>query len=224
MKNKIIVPLSAEEELDWKNSTIDYLKGLLDAPFPNALAQDLMHADTLIPVRYFKGDLLLQPGKNVDTAWFLRKGLVKMYYYTKDGNCVLVHIWDEGSIVVLFRKFKMGKRNRKYYIEVMEDSELVGISSATMQLIYAQHPFAQELTDEILARKVERTELQTEILQMTDKKGRYKRLKELFPEFLVDGEWRLTNAEIGSYINISKSLLTEARECYPDDQGPEKMG
>ncbi|WP_276088053.1 Crp/Fnr family transcriptional regulator [Pedobacter sp. JY14-1] len=216
MRNKTIVPLRAEEELDWKNSTIDYLKGLLDKPFPNALGQDLMHADALIPVRHFKGDLLLQPGKNVDTAWFLRKGLVKMYYYTKDGNCVLVHIWDGNSIVVLFRKFKTGKRNRKYYIEVMEDSELVGISSATMQLIYAQHPFAQELTDEILARQTQQEELQKEILQMTDRKERYKRLKELFPEFLVHRKWRLTNAEICMFIGISVGTLAESRKLYPE--------
>jgi len=216
MKNKMIVPLSAEEEQDWKKSTVIYLKGLLDAPFPDGLEQDLMQSDALLPLRHFKGDLLLQPGKYADTAWFLKKGLVKMYYYTKDGELVMSYIWDAESIVVLFRKFKKGKRNRKYYIEVMENSELVGISSATMQLIYRQHRFAQELTDEILARQSEREELQKEVLQLTDRKERYKRLKELFPEFLTDGKWRLTNAEICAFIGISAGTLAESRKLYPE--------
>ncbi|WP_276089708.1 Crp/Fnr family transcriptional regulator [Pedobacter sp. JY14-1] len=216
MKNKIIIPLSTEEEQDLKMSTVVYLKGLLDAPFPGALEQDLMQSDALLPVRHFKGDLLLQPGKNVDMAWFLKKGLVKMYYYTREGCLVMSYIWNAESIVVLFRKFRKGKRNRKYYMEVMEGSELVGISSATMQLVYAQHPFAQELTDEILARQTQQEELQKEILQITDRKERYKRLKELFPEFLTDGKWRLTNAEICAFIGISAGTLAESRKLYPE--------
>ena len=140
-----------------------------------------------------------------------------MYYYNEEGQMILIHIWDAGSIVVLFRKFKTNAKNRKYYMELMEDSELVAITNVTMGIIYERHAYAQELTDEILGRKRIRMEWQTEILQMTDKKRRYLRLKQLFPEFLKNGEWRLSNNEICAFINVSETVLKSARRDFPDE-------
>ncbi len=174
-----------------------------------------MEPEVLLPMPLFEGELLLRPGMFVDKAYYLKKGLVKMYYYNEEGQVVLIHIWDAGSIVVLFRKFKINARNHKYYMEAIEDSELVAISSVTMGMIYQKHSYAQELTDQILGIKRMRMEQQTEILQMTDKKRRYVRLKQLFPEFLLEGEWRLSNEEICAFINVSESTLADAKLAYP---------
>jgi len=213
MKKRRIVPLSPEMILAWKQSCVGYLKQLYGKPIAE-LEAALMTPGILQPRERLKGYLLLEPGMSVSEAYYLRKGLVKLYSIDAgSGEEKILYIWEADSIIVLHRAFVEKLPNEEFYIEVIEDSELVSVSNFCMDDIYGEHTVAHELTQKILNLKTERRLLQTDILLMVDKKLRYKVFKEKFPGL----KGRLSNVEICGFIGITESTLKEARKLYPDD-------
>lgn len=213
MKKRRIVPLSPEMCTVWKQSCVDYLKRLYGKPMPE-LEAALMTPGVLIPRERLKGYLLLEPGMLVSEAYYLRTGLVKLYNIdARSGEEKILYFWEADSIIVLHKAFTEKLPNEEFYIEVIEDSELVSVSNFCMDDIYGEHTVAHELTQKILNLKTERRLLQTDILLMVDKKLRYKILKEKFPAL----KGRLSNVEICGFIGITESTLTEARKLYPNE-------
>ncbi|WP_316811444.1 Crp/Fnr family transcriptional regulator [Pedobacter heparinus] len=214
--NKRLFKLTEAQLLEWKQEVVNYLASLLpDSNSMGALALVLMN--TLKPHFKLKGHLLLQPDMLMTEAHYLRKGLIKLYSLdAQTGEEKIRFIWAAGSIVVLLEAFRERLVNEVLYIELMEDCELVSISNFCMDNIYEEHTVAYKLTEKIRAAETARKDLQTEILQMVDKKMRYCVCKQKFPEFLVNGVWRLSNKEICSFTGITKSTLIEARQLCPD--------
>jgi CRP-like cAMP-binding protein len=208
--------LTEAQILEWKQNVVDYLRSLLtESSLMDELAIVLM--STLKPHFKHQGYLLLQPDMLMTEAHYLRKGLIKLYSIdAQTGEEKIRFIWKAGSIVVLLEAFRERLVNEVLYIELMEDCELVSISNFCMDDIYEEHTVAYKLTEKIRAAETARKDLQTEILQMVDKKMRYCVCKQKFPEFLVNGVWRLSNREIYSFIGITKSTLAEARLLCPD--------
>lgn len=208
--------LTEQEILAWKQEVINYLRSLLpESTDIDMLALVLLN--TLKPHFKSKGHLLLEPDMLMTEAHYLRKGLIKLYSIDKKTDEKKIrYIWEAGSIVVLLEAFRERLLNEVLYIELIEDCELVSISNFCMDDIYDEHTVAYQLTEKIRAAEMLRKDMQTEILQMVDKKMRYCVFKHKFPEFYVDGVWRLSNEEICSFIGITKSTLIEARKLCPD--------
>ena len=214
--NKKPFKLTEAQMIEWKQEVINYLSSLLSEPDTlGALALVLMN--TLKPHFRQKGDFLLQPDMLMTQAYYLRKGLIKLYSVDPITDEEKIRfIWKPGSIVVLLEAFRERLRNEVLYIKLIEDCELVSISNFCMDDIYKEHTVAYKLTEKIRAAEMLRKDMQTEILQMVDKKRRYEVFKEKFPEFYVDGVWSLSNEEIVSFIGISITCLKAARRIYPD--------
>lgn len=207
--------LTDEIKLEWIEDTVNYLRDLNERPI-TALEGVLRVPGTLQPVFMYKGEFLLKPGQKANKAWYLRRGRAKLYCYDED-QVRIMYIWEEGSIIVLFKKFRKKLPNGKYYIELMTDAELVSITNFRMDAIYEAHTVAHELTEKILCMKTDRRNLQLEILQMPDKKRRYCRFKVLFPSlFNTSGKSLLSIAEICAFINVTDSTLAESKKLCPD--------
>ena len=215
MKRRIIIPLTELQELQYKRATISYLQSLC-CHIPTALDQALMQTGVLRPMQMCKGELLLKPGDKASKAYYLISGMAKLYYYDYRGEPIIAYIWEAGSILVMFKKFRERLPNERYYIELMEDADLVGVTNLDMDGIYQTHATAYELTEKILCLKTDRRNLHTEILQMTDKKRRYHVFKQCFPGLYSEGKWRLSNKEICSFIGLTENTLADARKLYPD--------
>jgi CRP-like cAMP-binding protein len=214
--NKRPFKLTEAQILEWKQSVVDYLRSLLPESISmGELALVLMN--TLKPHFKQEGYFLLQPDMLMTEAHYLRKGLIKLYSLdAQTGEEKIRFIWEAGSIVVLLEAFRERLLNEVLYIELIEDCELVSISNFCMDDIYEEHTVAYMLTEKIRAAETARKDLQTEILQMVDKKMRYCVFKQKFPEFFEDGKSRLSNKEIYGFIGITKSTLTDARLLCPD--------
>lgn len=201
--------------LDWQTATVDYLKSLYGGLPLDGLEHSLMERDVLTPTFRHKGAFLLEPHMKVNHAYYLKKGLAKLFCVDPKTHEQKIHyIWEENSIVVLLKAFREQQQNKDFYIELIEDSELVGISNFSMENIYQEHTVAYELTQKIQNMKTERHVLQVDILLIIDKKIRYPALKASFPGLFADGKCRLSNEDICAFINISETTLFESRRLY----------
>jgi|GEM_PF-1295731 len=211
------LPFQLTEELirTWKQCVIDYLTKLYGKPIPG-LAEALMEPGVLEPMYAYKGEFLLKPGQKAMKAYYLKKGRAKLYYYNESAEQIICYIWEADSIIVMYKKFRKKLPNGRYYIEMMEDSELVAVTNLDMDGIYAEHTVAHDLTTTILSMKADRRNKHLEILQMKDKKRRYCRFKELFPGLFANSEYRLSAEEICSFIDISTTCLKAAKKICAD--------
>lgn len=206
------VLLTPEVIEDWKQSCVDYLQGLYGKPLGDLLAV-LKAPGALRCSARAKRSTLMEPYMAVTEAYFLRKGSAKLYTVNpENGEEKIMYIWTEGSVIVMFAEFRERLPNVEFYIQLMEDSELVTLGNFCLDGLYETNTVAHALTQKILMLKTKRRMLQMDILLMLDKRMRYAMMKKSFPELFVDGECRLTNNEICSFINISESTLLEARK------------
>nr|WP_068890701.1 hypothetical protein [Pedobacter panaciterrae] len=206
MKKRTPIVLTDEMILQWKQSTVDYLKGLYKKPL-NELGYALMSPGFLRPQFKRKGSFLLEPNMLVNEAWYLRKGLAMLYAIeSKTGSMNGYYIWEADSIIVLYEAFIEQLPNEAFYIELIEDSELVSVSNFTMGGIYKEHTVAHVLTQKILSKQIERRGMQCEILMMP-KLERPAALDEKFPNL----KGRLSSEQICAFIGIKPSTLGYAK-------------
>lgn len=196
--------LTNEMAHQWKCDCLAYLEGLLVSGGLGELKTALMEKNALRPKMCDKGTFLLRPGMAVVEAFFLRKGLAALYSLDRDGNKKVFYIWDSSSIIVMYQSFRERLPNEEFYIEILEDAEIVSISSTSMDRIYALHAVAHKLTEKILSLKAERRMDQLDIL-LTDKNERYVMLTLKFPSFFVNGQCRLPIEICNGFIGISDS-------------------
>jgi CRP-like cAMP-binding protein len=200
MKRPFIKPIDEATSYLWRSDVVTALNKMEQVP--EQMGTDLMKM--LRPHYKPKGHLLLDPDMKHKDAIFLRTGLIKLYLiHPVSGKEQILHVWIEGEIVVLYKMFRRGLKNTKYYIETIENSELVSISIDHMDIIYGTYPVADRLTTEILSEKNERRIKQLEILGTVDKGCRPAMLEDMFPEFCH----RLNNADRCAFIGVAESTL-----------------
>jgi len=201
------LPLKLTEEMIkiWKQCVIDYLQGLLGRPL-GPLETALLLPGVLKPSYKDKGSFLLIPYMNATEAHYLKKGSAKLYVIAENGKQKIFYIWKENEIIVLHKSFRERLPNDRYYIEMMEDSEVVSITNFCMDSIYAEHITAHDLTQKIVNLKTERRIDQLDML-LTEKSDRYTIFVERFPDFYL----RMSNEEICGFIGINETTLKESR-------------
>nr|WP_294871240.1 Crp/Fnr family transcriptional regulator [uncultured Pedobacter sp.] len=206
MKKRKLIVLTDEMILLWKQSTIDYLKTLSVKPL-NKLELTLMLPGYLRPQFKLKGSILLEPGMLINEAWYLRKGLAILYTIEpKTGLMSIYYIWEANSIIVLHDAFVEQVLNQEFYIELIEDCELVGISNLTMSEIYEEERVVHVLIQKILNLQTERMMMQLEIL-MLPKTERPDAFTAMFPGL----RGRLSNGEVCGFTGIKLSTLGYTR-------------
>jgi len=200
MKRLFKKPIDEATALLWKTDTLNYLKGMQQVPEP--MEQDLMKM--LRPHPKPKKHMLLDPDMRHNDAIFLRTGLAKLYIINVlTGKPQILYVWIQREIIVLHKIFRNRLENTKYYIQLIEDCELVSISNDCMDIIYAAYPTAERLTTDILDETTERRLKQLEILGTECKADRPAMFEAMFPEFC----FRLSNADRCAFIGVAESTL-----------------
>ncbi|WP_276090866.1 Crp/Fnr family transcriptional regulator [Pedobacter sp. JY14-1] len=208
MAKRIPSKLSERQKLEFKQEVCDYLKGLY-SNIPDEMIAGLMSDDGLKPSIKYKGDFLLSPGIVVNQAYFLRKGLVKLYQIDpKTGRQIILFIWPAKKIVVLFDEFVQNTNSSDLYMQLCTDCELVAISNVFMDGLYEKHIAAHKLTQKILGDKMQVWRQHTALLKSVDKKFRYCEMKQVFPWlFDAEGKCLLSNEGVCDFLGISETCL-----------------
>jgi hypothetical protein len=198
--------LTEQRKEQLKVCTVAYLRGL--HPQLNELEHALMAPNALMPKAKLSGAFLLEPDMVMNEAHYLESGLAILYtIHAKTGLMKIFYIWEEHSIIVLFEEFIDKLPVGDYYIQLIEDSELVSISNFCMDDIYEEHTVAYLLTQKILSLKTRRRMLQTDILLMDAKVDRPAAFEKMFPNLRN----RLTREQICAFIGVKPSTLDNGK-------------
>ncbi len=72
---------------------------------------------------YIKNQIIISPEENIQSIYFLKKGLVRMYIISEDGVEATIHVFRQGSFFPIMLSLR--SRPNKYYFEAMKEVETV---------------------------------------------------------------------------------------------------
>lgn len=148
----------------------------------------------------------LQPiGYTCKTIYFIDKGIARIYYY-REGTDVTEFFAAENSIIVRAESLFTGKPSRKA-IQVLEDSEIIGVDAVALFELYDQFPEIERLFRKIFEAAYVETVNRIESIQFHSAKERYEALLLDSPDILQ----RVPLKHIASYLGITQVSLSRIR-------------
>lgn len=162
--------------------------------------------DAFGPLEYPKGYRLLQPGRVCTHLYFLETGLVREYQVSADGRERNEWFSLEGDWVTSLHSFSRQQPNPSHF-QLLEDSQLRGITYAHWQSLLAGYPAVERLYRLVLEEYLVRVEERAYDLQFLSARERYEKFLRHYPMLLQ----RVPLGQIASYLNVTPETLSRLR-------------
>lgn len=173
----------------------------------NALSENAINAISEISklVNIKKNQDLQSIGHTCRTIYFIKKGVARIYYY-KDDIEITECFAFENAIIARVESLFTGKPSRKA-IQMIEDSELIAISSVKLFDLYDTFPEIERLLRKIFESAYVDTVNRVESIQFHSAEERYNALLKENPNVLL----RVPLKYIASYLGITQVSLSRIR-------------
>jgi CRP-like cAMP-binding protein len=168
------------------------------------LSEQLL-VDICREVSIVKGKNLQEIGHTCKTVYFVRKGVVRIYYF-KDAIDITESFEFENAFVARAESLFTGQPSRKA-IQALESTKLVAIDSARLFKLFDTRPDLERLFRKIIEVSYVRTINRIESLQFNTAEERYKSLLKERPDVLK----RIPLKYIASYLGITQVSLSRIR-------------
>lgn len=162
-------------------------------------------ADISKPVNIKKNQDLQSIGHTCRTIYFIKKGVARIYYY-KDDIEITECFAFENAIIARVESLFTGKPSRKA-IQMIEDSELIGINSPKLFELYDKFPEIERLFRKIFESAYVDTVNRVESIQFHSAEERYNALLKESPNVLQ----RVPLKYIASFLGITQVSLSRIR-------------
>lgn len=152
-----------------------------------------------------KGKDLQTIGHSCKTIYFVKKGLLRIYYF-KDGNDITENFEFENAFVARAESLFSGKPSQKA-IQAIEDTCLIAIDAKKLFQLFDSHPDLERLFRKIIEQSYVHTVNRLESLQFHTAEERYFDLMKKHPAILQRVPLKL----IASYLGITAVSLSRIR-------------
>lgn len=153
-----------------------------------------------------KGEYLLKEGQRINEIAFIETGILRIYYLT-EGKEINNHFFLENDYAVSYMDFLKNTPSR-YYIQAIEDCELITFHSDTLQQAYHQSKnwerFGRLIAENVLSMVTTRFES----FLFLSAKERYLNMLNDYPEYIQ----RIPLYHLASYLGIERESLSRIRK------------
>ena len=123
-----------------------------------------------------KGDFILEEGTFCTSFYFCQEGLFRLYFLDESGNEKTGYFYSKGEFISAYASFVKGRPSR-FYVQAIEDSEIIEIDQNAAQNLLAFSPKFDLLA--LIAMEEEMIS-QQEILEVLIAKSAEERYEMLF--------------------------------------------
>jgi CRP-like cAMP-binding protein len=173
---------------------------LLDNPELAEAFQNIMSVK-----RFPKHFIIHESGKVCDDMYIIISGIARVFYFKEDKD-ITCHFAAEQESITAIDSFIQRKKS-KYFIEALEDLEVLKISQSDLENLFASSPkfehFGRLFLQQIYIDLVERLD----DLQLKTATERYETLLEKKPYLFQ----RVAAKHIATYLNITPETLSRIR-------------
>lgn len=160
-----------------------------------------------IPTALKSKDYFLKEDEINTRMAFVQKGVLRMFYIAEDGKEINVQFFFEDDFVASYQSF-ITQSKSKYYIQALEDCELITITYDSLQNAYS-NSLAWQTFGRIIAEKVYTlSEQRTESLLFQNAEERYLSLAKKRPIVFE----KIPLYHIASYLGIERESLSRLRK------------
>lgn len=154
-----------------------------------------------------KGAFLLRPGQEIGYSFYVEKGLLRQYTIDEKGKEHILQFAPEGWFMS-DRESEYLNRPSSYFIEAVEPSSLLIITSKTIRDLSADNPEFMDYQFNLLHRHIASLQKRITLLQSASATDRYLDFIQTYPDLLL----RIPQTYIASYLGITPESLSRLRQ------------
>ena len=162
-------------------------------------------ASILVPLKFQKGETILEEGKVCRALYFVDKGMVRQYYY-KNKKDVTEHFSFEGRIVFCIESFLKQEPSR-LIVEALENTLLYAIPYDELHNQMVRNQEMEMLYRKILEHVAISSQEHADSQRFENAAERYDRLLREKPEIIL----RAPMVHIASFLQMTPETLSRVR-------------
>ena len=159
----------------------------------------------LVPLKFQKGETILEEGKVCRALYFVEKGMVRQYYY-KNKKDVTEHFSFEGRIVFCIESFLKQEPSR-LIVEALENTMLYAIPYDELHNLMVRNQEMEMLYRKILEHVAISSQEHADSQRFENAAERYDRLLREKPEIIL----RAPMVHIASFLQMTPETLSRVR-------------
>lgn len=159
----------------------------------------------LVPLKYHKGEKILNEGEQCMSIMYIEKGLVRQFYF-KNGKEVTEHMANEGNIVMCIES--LFKEEPTYLqVEALEPTVIYHLPKKRLEEVALHNVNIQILYRKILEESLIQSQIHADLVRFETAENRYRRMLKLSPQVAL----RAPLLYIASYLQMTPETLSRVR-------------
>lgn len=154
-----------------------------------------------------KGEFLLREGEICNGTYFVEKGLLRMYSIDKNGKEHIIQFAPE-TWLISDRSSLFFNEKSSYFIDAVEDSELLLLKNEFFQKLHIQFPETVESNDILLQKHIRNLQRRVNALLADTAEERYLDFIKMYPNLML----RVPQWMVASYLGITPESLSRVRK------------
>lgn len=159
----------------------------------------------LLPVKYGKGEKILQEGEVCKNISYIEKGLIRQFYF-KNGKEVTEHLGVDHTIFMCIESLFKEEPTR-LQVEALEPTLVYCLPKAKLEAAAMRNVNIQMLYRKILEESLIQSQIHADLVRFESAPNRYKRLCELSPQVVL----RAPLTYIANYLQMTPETLSRIR-------------
>lgn len=159
----------------------------------------------LEPIKYGKGEKILQEGEICRNISYIEKGLVRQFYF-KNGKEVTEHLGVDHTIFMCIESLFKEEPTR-LQVEALEPTLVYALPKAKLEAAAIRNVNIQMLYRKILEESLIQSQVHADLVRFESAPSRYKRLCDLNPQVVL----RAPLTYIANYLQMTPETLSRIR-------------
>ena len=159
----------------------------------------------LVPIKYGKGEKILQEGEVCRNISYIENGLVRQFYF-KNGKEVTEHLGVDHSIFMCIESLFKEEPTR-LQVEALEPTLVYALPKAKLEAAAMRNVNIQMLYRKILEESLIQSQIHADLVRFESAPNRYKRLCDLSPQVVL----RAPLTYIANYLQMTPETLSRIR-------------
>lgn len=159
----------------------------------------------LVPIKYGKGEKILQEGEICRNISYIERGLIRQFYF-KNGKEVTEHLGVDHSIFMCIESLFKEEPTR-LQVEALESTLVYALPKARLEAAAMRNVNIQMLYRKILEESLIQSQIHADLVRFESAPNRYKRLCDLNPQVVL----RAPLTYIANYLQMTPETLSRIR-------------
>lgn len=161
----------------------------------------------LVPMKYQRGDKVVNQGDVSDSIYYVERGLLREYYF-KNNKSVTEYLAADGTIVMSIESLFREEPSR-LVIEALEPTLVYALPKRQLEEVALHNVNIQILYRKILEESLIISQRRADLLRFESAKDRYVKLCKLNPQVIM----KAPLVYIASYLQMTPETLSRVRSA-----------